>query len=504
MAQEQDNLIPTTTPAADFEQFLSKDNRRIFFSGSFGIGKTYFLKEFFKSDKRKWKYDVYHLFPVNYQISSNENIIEFLKYDILVELLKKHPKAFESTELNGLGEKLRFLVAFCKDRGLVGRVTKATIKSLFALTPDPIFNRLSRLGRSLEDLTTLREEFKEFKAEELSGDKNAIDDFLEQIETKTDIVATDYVSQLLREKIELLKVNEETKFEKRSILILDDFDRIDPEHTFRLLNVLSAHMESDEHNKFGFNHIIIVGDIDNLRNIFHHKYGAETDFWGYFDKFFTVKPYSFENDQAVTERIPYLLQHIQYGDPELRGELGDGGIIRFLLEEILLQASLVKAINLRQLYSPLKHSFQELREGGVYPRKMANETLFVDPLQFLRIIDIGMKLLIAIYGGNIADFLKVLTKIRDNPSDVLSPGKRRYYELITSPMLKRMIPLGDVGNELWLDEYTLVVVQDNSDGTGKGIRLKDGAHHHFFYDTLIKYVSRPEYAKQKLDDSGYL
>ena len=71
-------------------------------------------------------------------------------------------------------------------------------------------------------------------------------------------------------------------------------------------------------------------------------------------------------------------------------------------------------------------------------------------------------------------------------------------------MLKRMIPLGDVGKELWLDEYTLVVVQNNSDGTGKRIHLEGGAHHRFFYDTLIKYVSRPEYAKQKLDDSGYL
>ena len=500
MTQEQDNLIPTTTPTADFEQFLSEDNKRIFFSGSFGIGKTYFLKEFFKSGEREDEYDVYHLFPVTYQISSNENIVEFLKHDMLVELLNKHPEAFKSKELNGLGEKLRFLIAFCKDRGLVGRVTKATIKSLFALTPDPIFNRLSRLGRSLKDITTFREEFQEFEAAQLSKDQGEIDKFLGQIETKADIVATDYVSQLIREKIETLKDR------KRSVLILDDFDRIDPEHTFRLLNVLSAHMKSDEHNKFGFDHIIIVGDIENLRNIFHHKYGAKTDFWGYFDKFFTVKPYYFDNAQAITERIPYLLRHIQYRDQRLKGELEGGGIIRFLLEEILLQASLVKAINLRQLYSPLKHPFPELREGGVYPRKMADETYFVDPLQLqsLRIIDIGVKLLIAIYGGDITDFLKILTKIRDNHSDILPMGKRIYYQLVTSPMLKRMIPFDDVGKELWLGKYKLVVMGKSSDGSGKSIHLKDGDYHPFFYDTLIKYVSRPEYAKGKLYDSDYL
>ena len=313
MARDPKDQISIDAPKTDFEKFLTEDNKRVFFSGRFGIGKTFFLQKFF--EQHTSEYDVYHLFPVNYQISSNENIVEFLKYDILVELLKKYPKAFESTELNGLKEKLRFFAAFCKDRGLVGRVSKVAIKSLFALTPDPIFKPLSRLGRSLEDLTTFREEFQEFKAEQLSGDKDAIDDFLEKIETKADIVATDYVSQLLREKIETLKDG------KRSVLILDDFDRIDPEHTFRILNVLSAHMDGNEENKFGFDHIIVVGDIENLRNIFHHKYGAKTDFWGYFDKFFTVEPYSFDNEKAISDIVYKLASLIKYEESLLKSEM---------------------------------------------------------------------------------------------------------------------------------------------------------------------------------------
>ena len=330
MARDPKDLISIEAPKTDFEKFLTEDNKRVFFSGRFGIGKTFFLQKFFEEHTNK--YDVYHLFPVNYQISSNENIVEFLKYDILVELLKIHSNAFESTELNGLKEKLRFFAAFCKDRELVGRVSKATIKALFALTPDPIFNRLSRLGRPLSDLTTLRKEFQEFKLEELSGDKNAIDEFLEQIETEVNIVATDYVSQLLREKIETLKDD------KRSVLILDDFDRIDPEHTFRILNILSAHIDGDEENKFGFDHIIIVGDIDNLRNIFHHKYGAETDFWGYFDKFFTVEPYLFNNEQAIAERIPYLMRLIKCEDKSWKSALVQGYLTKQLLDEVLTRA----------------------------------------------------------------------------------------------------------------------------------------------------------------------
>ncbi|MEE9430770.1 MAG: hypothetical protein V3V16_07010, partial [Melioribacteraceae bacterium] len=60
------------------EHLEIENNSRILFSGKFGIGKTYFLNEFFED--KKDKYEVFHLFPINYQISSNEDIIEFLKY----------------------------------------------------------------------------------------------------------------------------------------------------------------------------------------------------------------------------------------------------------------------------------------------------------------------------------------------------------------------------------------------------------------------------------------
>lgn len=85
-----------------FEEHLEiKDNKRILFSGKFGIGKTYFLNEFFENKKEK--YEVFHLFPVNYQISSNENILEFLKYDILVELIKKDKDIFKNDNNEDIG-----------------------------------------------------------------------------------------------------------------------------------------------------------------------------------------------------------------------------------------------------------------------------------------------------------------------------------------------------------------------------------------------------------------
>ncbi len=44
-------IIPIEKVKADFQAFLQPEhNRRIIFSGHFGIGKTYFLKPFFKSN----------------------------------------------------------------------------------------------------------------------------------------------------------------------------------------------------------------------------------------------------------------------------------------------------------------------------------------------------------------------------------------------------------------------------------------------------------------------
>ncbi len=486
--QEENNLIPIDVPKTDFEQFLNDErNRRIFFSGKFGIGKTFFLKEFFKAHKEK--IDVYHLFPVRYQISSNENVVELLKYDILVELLKQHPDAFKNAESKGLKGSVKLFAAFCKDRGLINRFLKSAVETgegVLALSPDPLFQALGKLGRPLNDLLALDKEFQEFKKEYLSGEKGAVEKFLKEISAENDSVATDYISHLLYEKIETLKGD------KRSVLILDDFDRIDPEHIFRILNILSAHMEGDEENKFGFDHIIIVGDIDNIRSIFHHKYGEKTEFWGYFDKFFTVRPYIFNNDKAIAERIPHLLQQIKYEDEGLKDAIGEGGIVKHLLEEVLSEAFVIKEMSVRQLYKPINHSFPEVKKGAFYRDHFSD--------QRNQCIDIGIKLLIALY-GNKEHFLEILTKIRDNSSTTPHEGRQWLYAEYANSMLKRMIKTEVDSKHSWLDTYTVHATQDTN-GSGMNFYL-DGnakANARFFYDTLTEYVKRSKYEKQNYRD----
>ena len=483
MTQERDKLIPIDTPRTDFEKFLdNRDNERIFFSGQFGIGKTFFLQKFF--EQHTGEYDVYHLFPVNYQISSNENIVEFLKYDILVELLKKYPRAFEKQTIKGIKANAKIFAALFKDTGFGKHLLKSVFDigiSALSLSPDPIFQAISKLDRPMGDLVELYKGYNEFKQEYLSGDGAIVDKYLKTTESDYDRVATDHIECLIRKKIKTTKKN------KRSVLILDDFDRIDPEHIFRILNVLSAHLESDK-NKFGFDHIIIVGDIENLQSIFHHKYGANTKFWGYFDKFFTIQPYHFDNEQAIAERIPYLMELIKYEDKDLENAMVYQGLIPVLLQDFLTQALSVKAINLRQLRKPIDYLFLEMKERNFLVNRLGQRPTG-------RYLERGIALLVAIYGTEV-DFLKVLDKIRNNSSsDILYGNTQTTYTWLADFMLKRMVPQQEVGKKLWLDKYPLEMSVQDFDVSHQSIVLMGGAHARFFYDTFYEYVRRSEYKK---------
>jgi predicted NACHT family NTPase len=59
-----------------------EDNHRIIFSAKFGAGKTYFLKKFFQ--KYSDDYEPIFLYPVNYQVSANEDIFELVEVSLKV------------------------------------------------------------------------------------------------------------------------------------------------------------------------------------------------------------------------------------------------------------------------------------------------------------------------------------------------------------------------------------------------------------------------------------
>lgn len=338
-----DIKIPIDSITGDFKNFLEVEgNSRIFFSGRFGIGKTYFLKEFFKIYSNE--YEFFHLFPVNYQLNCNEDILELIKYDILVELLKKNDDIFNDNKIKGIKSSSLLFYSWCKNKFSLNSFLQYIISSGevgINLLADPVSFSLGKLGRPLKDLLDIDKEFQEFKNEFEKGEKGIIERFKKEIEEK-DIREDDYLSYLLRSKIE------NQKGEKKSILILDDLDRIDPEHVFRILNILSAYFEKEGENKFGFDSIIIVADYENIENIFFHKYGNQADFSGYLDKFFTLEPYFLNNKKIISDYIPKLIEEVKCKENNLKDAFNkESGTINLLFSDILRRSLEVGGINLR-------------------------------------------------------------------------------------------------------------------------------------------------------------
>lgn len=104
----------------------------------------------------------------------------------------------------------------------------------------------------------------------------------------------------------------------KSILIVEDLDRIDPAHLFRIMNVLSSQVDNPYYadslngNKFGFEKILLVMDYNMTRYIFQHFYGINANYEGYMNKFLKSTPFEFsitvEAQKQVRERIQGVLQ----------------------------------------------------------------------------------------------------------------------------------------------------------------------------------------------------
>ena len=71
---------------ASFHEHLSL-NDRVILSARFGDGKTSFLHDFMDAVCDEYEFIV--LYPVNYQIAPNEAIMEYIKRDILFQLVVK-------------------------------------------------------------------------------------------------------------------------------------------------------------------------------------------------------------------------------------------------------------------------------------------------------------------------------------------------------------------------------------------------------------------------------
>ena len=295
-----------------FAQYLETTDR-IILSAKFGDGKTYLLNELRKDEAMQDKYEFFTIYPVNYSVAKNEDVFEYIKRDIIVQLHKK--KLFENIDLNTLF-------------GSVFTLNDLTSVVPFLLSLVPL-GELCNEGYS---------KFLEIK-KKYDEKKHIVDKYLSQFaNTAGCIHEEDGYTKLIKKAIKWISqdhsLNGKVKKAKKPVLIIEDLDRLDPKHLFRILNVVSAHIDDSKQpnnvgNKFGFNNIVLVMDYDVTKHIFHHFYGEQACYEGYMSKFLSREPFrysiksimirDFEAQLGEKLGIHELLPHLQNFREKLAG-----------------------------------------------------------------------------------------------------------------------------------------------------------------------------------------
>lgn len=274
----------------DFKQVFEKESRMIF-SAKFGDGKSYFLNEFIKSfDSKKGDYYFITLHPVNYVVEDNKDIIEYIKRDILFQLIKDE-RIYDFEE--GYD---KIFDSVCNKESLLKLAD-------FAASIIPVEGFKDGYNAFKNLVSTIHNKYKDQDV------LHVVDDYLNGFYGKEGSISEcDAFSCLIQESLKRMS---------GTVLIVEDLDRMDPAHLFRIMNVLSSQIDNpyyeDCHNKnkFGFDKIILVMDYDITRHLFHHFYGMNANYDGYMNKFMNSTPFCFSITEAaqmqVRERIKQLI-----------------------------------------------------------------------------------------------------------------------------------------------------------------------------------------------------
>lgn len=260
----------------DFSQYLATTDR-IILSAKFGDGKSYLLNQVRRNEELIKEYKFFTIYPVNYSVAKNEDIFEYIKRDIIVQLDKEG--MLDKVDLDALFDSL-----------LDFEDVKALVSFLLSFVPG---------GEFYEKIF---EKFCE-KKEMYGLKKHTKDKYLASFsQIKGGIYENDGYTSLIRNAIDWMKkdhaMNGPEWKKKKTVLIIEDLDRLDPKHLFRILNVLSAHIDDTSTpdvvtNKFGFDNIVLVMDYESTAHIFHHFYGKDACYEGYMSKFLSREPFRY-------------------------------------------------------------------------------------------------------------------------------------------------------------------------------------------------------------------
>lgn len=265
------NPIDISQSLHQFETHLA-NNPRTIFSARFGDGKTYFINHYIQQHSDDSFFVIVR--PINYSVAKNEDVFEYIKRDVLC-VLSKDP-TFKEVDWEKVKETL--------------------------CDYDNLLEVADKIGENVPFSNLLLMPFHLFKKVD---DKYAIDKFFARFNEKQGgLFELDDFTVAIKETVAKIQSTG-----RKCILFIEDLDRLDPGHLFRILNVLGAHIDEDaESNKFGFDNIILSFDFETTKHLFHHFYGIKADYDGYMSKFLSHTPFYYSITNIAKDNLKTLLQ----------------------------------------------------------------------------------------------------------------------------------------------------------------------------------------------------
>lgn len=267
----------------EFVQYLNTTDR-IILSAKFGDGKTYFLNELRNTDDLANEYEFYTVYPVNYSVAKTEDVFEYIKRDIILQMSNK--KQLDNIDLDAFFEAVKSFVDI-----------SSVVSFLLSFVPcGNLYNNI--IDRFLKATKTYKEK-RHTSVEYLSMFKDQ----------RGGLYEDDGYTELIKETLKWVKEDHGNDHKgKKTVLIIEDLDRLDPQHLFRILNVLSAHIDDTSEpdkvsNKFGFDNIVLVMDYETTEHIFHHFYGEKANYSGYMSKFLARAPFRYSIKELAKNQL---------------------------------------------------------------------------------------------------------------------------------------------------------------------------------------------------------
>lgn len=335
MLMSDDNYIPVDDAMQRFEDHLLSHDR-VVLSAKFGDGKTFFLNKF----KEKCMMDAESpfefitLYPVNYQVFGNKDIFELIKHDVLLQILQAgiiddnyevtDRMAFEfyiQSHFCTVGESFFEMLKSC---GADGMVTKGLLAAF----------------KSVNWLKSLKDKVGEFKKE---IDQTAfLDNYLSTFDEDS-VYENDIITKIIHDNIK----DYQKKYGKRVVLVIEDMDRLDPAHLFRIMNVFSAHMDygyrsmqpidsSLVGNKFGVSNVVFVMHEKNTEALFLHFYGECADYDGYMSKFYNKDIFRFSlAEEKENYALALISEETGLGEERIKEYFDNGFLAAKTMRQII-------------------------------------------------------------------------------------------------------------------------------------------------------------------------